>query len=130
MDGKQSQSSPNYDVERGAREVGRRNEGKAVTTPSFEMVTLKTGIKSLRCTERKETFHPGIGPWVEANQLHVHQQRLVERCSASTRFVIWDVGFGAAANVLAAIEALRGCACEIEIHSFDKTTAPIEFALA
>ncbi len=52
---------------------------------------------------------------------------------APGKFVIWDVGFGAAANVLAAVAALRShpqaSEAEIEIHSFDKTTAPIEFAL-
>ncbi len=97
----------------------------------FEIVTLKTGIKSLRSLAHHETFHPVTGPWVEANVLHVEQQRLVERCSQTTpKFVIWDVGFGAAANVLAAIEALRQGQTNVEIHSFDQTTAPIEFALS
>ena len=90
-------------------------------------------MKSLRSLERGETFHPGIGPLIEANQLHVDQQRLVERSAAlfksGEKFVIWDVGLGAAANVLAAIEALTGTRTEIEIHSFDKTTAPAEFAI-
>ncbi|MBC7693567.1 MAG: hypothetical protein H7222_17510 [Methylotenera sp.] len=106
----------------------------------FEIVLLKTGINSLRSLEHGETFHPVTGPRMEANILHVRQQRLVERCEAtpaSNKFVIWDIGFGAGANVLAAIEALAELskrdetqnACEIEIHSFDKTTSPIEFAL-
>ncbi len=95
----------------------------------FEIVTLKSGHKSLRSLERGETFHPVTGPMAEANLLHVLQQRLVERCAETAKFVIWDVGFGAAANAIAAIEALSGIAAGIEIHSFDKTTAPIEFAL-
>jgi hypothetical protein len=100
----------------------------------FEIVTLKTGVKSLRSLERQETFHPGIGPSVEAKILYVDQQRLMERVNSPSRpsaepFVIWDIGFGAGANVLTAIEALQDCNREIEIHSFDKTTAPIEFAL-
>jgi queuine tRNA-ribosyltransferase len=99
----------------------------------FEIVTLKTGVKSLRSLERGETFHPGIGPLIEANQLHVDQQRLVQRSEAlwksGKKFVIWDVGLGAAANVLAAIEALKETLTDIEIHSFDKTTAPAEFAI-
>ena len=122
-------------------------QGKAVfpilNLNEFEIVTLKTGVKSLRSLERGETFHPGIGPLVEANQLHVDQQRLVARSEAlaktGEKFVIWDVGLGAAANSLAAIDALAGEAIagevfaevrtEIEIHSFDKTTAPAEFAI-
>jgi tRNA U34 5-methylaminomethyl-2-thiouridine-forming methyltransferase MnmC len=106
---------------------------------SFELVTLKTGVISLRSLENRETFHPVTGPRVEANILHVQQQRLIERSLAlkgSRKFVIWDVGLGAAANALTAIEALEGSqeiaagGADIEIHSFDKTTAPLEFALA
>ena len=95
----------------------------------FEIVTLKSGTKSLRSLEHAETFHPATGPFDEAHVIHVQQQRLRERCHRERKLVLWDVGFGAAANVLAAIEALADCDAEIEIHSFDKTTAPIEFAL-
>jgi tRNA U34 5-methylaminomethyl-2-thiouridine-forming methyltransferase MnmC len=96
----------------------------------FEIVTLKSGVKSLRSVELRETFHPVTGPLAEANRLHVGQQRLVERCAASSgKFFIWDVGLGAAANALAAIEALSGCQARVEIHSFDKTPAPLEFAI-
>ena len=96
----------------------------------FEIVSLRSGIKSLRMVANQETFHPGIGPMAEARILHVEQQRLVERCSQSGKFVIWDVGLGAAANAVAAIEALIGCVADVEIHSFDKTLSPLEFALA
>ncbi|MBC7533597.1 MAG: methyltransferase [Oligoflexus sp.] len=96
----------------------------------FEIVSLRSGIKSLRMVANQETFHPGIGPMAEARILHVEQQRLVERCSQPGKFVIWDVGLGAAANAVAAIEALIGCAADVEIHSFDKTLSPLEFALA
>jgi len=107
---------------------------------SFELVTLKTGVISLRALDNKETFHPVTGPKVEASILHVQQQRLVERSlelaktsNGSGKFVIWDVGLGAAANVLTAIEAIENQennAATIEIHSFDKSTAPLEFAIA
>jgi tRNA U34 5-methylaminomethyl-2-thiouridine-forming methyltransferase MnmC len=104
---------------------------------SFELVTLKTGVISLRALDNKETFHPVTGPKVEASILHVQQQRLVERSlelmkstNGSGKFVIWDVGLGAAANVLTAIEAIENTDATIEIHSFDKSTAPLEFAIA
>lgn len=84
----------------------------------------------MRSIELGETFHPVTGPWVEANVLHVNQQRLVERSKGLRKFVIWDVGLGAGANILAAIEALRDSETEIEIHSFDRTTAPLEFAIS
>ncbi len=99
----------------------------------FEIVTLKSGIKSIRSITRGQTFHPGIGPMAEAEILHVNQQRLLERAAETDPFVIWDVGLGAGANVLAAISALinstQKISSRIEIHSFDKTISPLEFAL-
>jgi len=97
----------------------------------FEIVTLKSGMKSLRSLALRETFHPVTGPFAEANRLHIGQQRLVERCAAAKEtFVIWDVGLGAAANALAAVEALVCGGGRTEIHSFDKTVTPLEFAIA
>ncbi|MGK5081771.1 MnmC family methyltransferase [Bdellovibrionota bacterium FG-1] len=102
---------------------------KDTQNSEFELVTLKSGVISLRAKANREIFHPGTGPRLEAKILHVEQQRLVERCSTPGKFVIWDVGLGAAANVLTAIEALQNAVADIEIHSFDKTTAPLDFAL-
>ena len=101
---------------------------------SFELVELQNGIVSLRCLEPRETFHPGIGPAEEARILHVEQQQLVERALASKDFVIWDVGLGAAANAIAALNALQvGLPDDhpypVVLQSFDKTTSPLEFAL-
>ena len=101
-----------------------------MTEPQFELVTLRSGIKSLRLLANRETFHPGIGPMAEATILHVEQQRLVERCAVAGRFVIWDVGLGAAANALCAIRALADCRADVELHSFDLTTSPLRFALS
>jgi tRNA U34 5-methylaminomethyl-2-thiouridine-forming methyltransferase MnmC len=109
----------------------------------FRIVPLKTGVNSLRSLVHNETFHPVTGPWVEANVLHVGQQKLIERSRGwfeqfeqsrvgdPRPFVIWDVGFGAAANVLAAIAALQeaGGDRQVEIYSFDKTLAAVEFAI-
>lgn len=97
----------------------------------FEIVTVKAGVASLRSRVAGETFHPVVGPMAEARVLHVQQQRLVERAaSAGERFVIWDVGLGAAANAVAVLEAFAACesAAEIELHSFDETIAPLAFA--
>lgn len=93
---------------------------------------MKSGVRSLRCMASGETFHPVIGPMAEARTLHVAQQRLVERAAAAREgFVVWDVGLGAAANAVAALEAFAGWhgAARIELHSFDETTEPLDFAL-
>jgi tRNA U34 5-methylaminomethyl-2-thiouridine-forming methyltransferase MnmC len=96
----------------------------------FDLVTVESGAKSLRSLEHGQTFHPVTGPMAEARALHVGQQRLAGRVAAFEKpFVIWDVGFGAAANAIAAIDALADCGREVLIHSFDKNTASIEFAL-
>ncbi|MEI9892480.1 MAG: MnmC family methyltransferase [Chthoniobacter sp.] len=100
---------------------------------AFDLVTVQSGDRSLRSRECGETFHPVVGPMNEAVALHVRQQRLVERATASGgKFVIWDVGLGAAANAIAAIEALAGrvnADAGVEIHSFDVTDAALRFAL-
>jgi tRNA U34 5-methylaminomethyl-2-thiouridine-forming methyltransferase MnmC len=100
-------------------------------SPGYELVTVKSGAKSLRSLACGEVFHPVIGPMAEAESLHVGQQRLVERALATRgTFVIWDVGLGAAANAVAALNALHGLPeIKAEIHSFDQSREPIEFAL-
>lgn len=98
----------------------------------FELVTVKAGVRSIRSRAYRETFHPVVGPIAEARALHVAQQRLVLRAQETQgRFVIWDVGLGAAANAVAVIEAFRDFAgaASIELHSFDQNTAALEFAL-
>lgn len=84
---------------------------------------------SLRSVLNRETFHPVTGPAVEAQVLHVDQQRLAQRSAAIDNFVVWDVGLGAAANALAAVKALQKSEHTVHLHSFDKTTLPLQFAI-
>lgn len=98
--------------------------------PGFKIVTLPSGANTLRSLTRNETYHPCGGPLVEARTLHVEQNQLAERCAEERKFVLWDVGLGAAGNSVAAIMALEGCLADVEIHSFDKSLAALEFALS
>lgn len=95
----------------------------------FDLVTVPGGARSLRSREHGETFHPGIGPMEEARVLHLAQHRIPERLRPGEPFVIWDVGLGAAANALAAVESLVHAAAPIELRSFDQTLDPLRFAL-
>ena len=96
----------------------------------YEVVRLGNGTYSIRSRAEDETFHPVIGPVREARALYVNQLRLPSRVAAHQgEFVIWDVGLGAAANVLTAFEATRDIACSIRVVSFDRTIGPLEFAL-
>ncbi len=84
--------------------------------------------------------------------LHVGQQRLETRLreaaagaavaadgpGASGEFVIWDVGLGPAGNAVAALETLKGLTAQmaqtggrvsVALHSFEVSTAILEFAL-
>ena len=100
-------------------------------TGTFELVTVASGARSLRSLEYGEIFHPVVGPMAEARELHVAQQRMAERArlNDSPPFVVWDVGLGAAANAIAALEALSKVDARADLHSFDGTLAPLEFAL-
>lgn len=95
----------------------------------FDLVALKSGHNSLRLKENNETFHPVIGPDAEAKILHVEQQRIAERSQELDEFIIWDVGLGAAANALACLQVLPAPRARVELHSFDKTLDPLQFAL-
>lgn len=96
----------------------------------FEIVRLKSGVNSLRLIANNETFHPGIGPIAEAEVLHVNQHQFAERSAASSVFILWDVGLGAAANAIAALDCFRQLPAKFEIHSFDRSLGALEFALA
>jgi tRNA U34 5-methylaminomethyl-2-thiouridine-forming methyltransferase MnmC len=100
--------------------------------PQFEIVIVNSGVCSLRSREFGEVFHPVIGPMAEARTLHIQQQRLIERAAETAApFVVWDVGFGAAANAIAVLETLSHArqGTRIALHSFDRTTLALEFAL-
>ena len=104
--------------------------------PVFEIVTLKSGERSIRSLFHGETMHVGTGPRSEALALHIDQPQILQRLrewDSAAPFVIWDVGLGPAGNVLTLLETLRETLketeCPIEIHSFEISTAILTFAL-
>ena len=102
-----------------------------VTESDYELVQVASGAWSVRARVEGETFHPVIGPTAEAEALYVRQMRIPERvASARGEFVLWDVGLGAAANVLTVLRALESTEGHVRIESFDHTPAPLRFALS
>ncbi len=96
----------------------------------YKLVRLASGAYSVHSLSYGETFHPVIGPVAEAEALYVRQLRLVERLKQTEGpFVIWDVGLGAAANVITVLRATRELACFLRIVSFEQTLEPLKFAL-
>ncbi len=100
------------------------------TSAGYKIVRLANGVNSVHSIAERETFHPVIGPVAEAEALYVRQLRLPERMAAHKgEFVVWDVGLGAAANVLTVLRNTRECGCPLRILSFDHTLEPFAFAL-
>jgi tRNA U34 5-methylaminomethyl-2-thiouridine-forming methyltransferase MnmC len=96
----------------------------------YKLVKLAKGVHSVHSLEHRETFHPVIGPVAEAEALYIRQIQLQERLREHQgEFVIWDVGLGAAANVLTVLRSTRDIPCSIRVVSFDHTIEPLEFAL-
>jgi len=107
-----------------------RTTVRPVSAPGYSLVTLVNGVRSVRSHAEAETFHPVIGPVAEAEALYVRQLRLRERLAAHPgEFVIWDVGLGAAANVLTVLRATHDLPCAVSLVSFDHTLEPLRFAL-
>jgi hypothetical protein len=106
----------------------------SVVPTSYCLVYLRNGACSIRSLAEAETFHPVIGPAMEAGALYARQLHLPERVrEMSGEFVIWDVGLGAAANALTVIrlvrESLKGKSARLRLISFDLTTDAAAFAL-
>lgn len=93
------------------------------------LVQVASGAWSVRSLAEGETFHPVVGPVAEAEALYVRQMELAARAAAvPDEFVVWDVGLGAAANVIAVVRGLSGVAARVRIESFDHTPEPLRFA--
>lgn len=101
----------------------------------YEVVRLKNGIFSLRSHRYGETYHPVIGPGAEAKALYVEQLALGDRLQSMARqggnqkFCIWDVGLGAAANILTVLAETSSIGIDLEVFSFDFTKEPLKSAL-
>lgn len=72
-------------------------------------------------------MHPIVGPGVEAKALYVDGLKLSERFVDG--FCVWDIGMGAGANALTAVQALRHHVGRLRMVSFDRTAEALSFAL-
>jgi tRNA U34 5-methylaminomethyl-2-thiouridine-forming methyltransferase MnmC len=101
-----------------------------LSSTDYQLVRLANGVHSIRSNAENETFHPVVGPIEEARQLYVEQLRLPQRIAETkNEFVIWDIGLGAAANVIAVLDAAAKHHAKVQIISFDHTLKPLEFAV-
>lgn len=98
--------------------------------PGHRLVSLPNGAHGVHSLAYGETMHSSAGPVAEAEELYVRSIGLRERLAAHAgEFVIWDVGLGAAGNVLTVLRATRDVPSRLRILSFDNSTEPLRFAL-
>lgn len=109
---------------------GRNKHFSELVSKEYRIVKLANGSYSIHSLAEEETFHPVVGPAVEAEALYVKQLGVVERFHAHRgEFVVWDVGLGAAANPLTFLNALGNAVGHVHLVSFDHKREPLEFAL-
>ena len=99
------------------------------------------GFASIRQISSGEIMHSRTAPMEEARQLYIEQSNLAERLRLSADedpesaepLVIWDVGLGAAANAMAAIncyeeQAATGPVRPLRIISFENDLDSLRLA--
>jgi len=100
--------------------------------PEFEVVVTSMGVPSIRNKILNEIMHNPVGPEKEAKDLYVIPSRMQERLeSGEGPLVIFDVGLGAAANALAAIECFFQAQTSRSLHliSFERNLELLKFTL-
>jgi queuine tRNA-ribosyltransferase len=98
----------------------------------YEVHQAWEGFSSIRQVSSGEIMHSRTDPMEEARQVYVEQARLAERLRASSPepLVLWDVGLGAAANAIAAIECFETANATRPFHiiSFENDLDPLRLA--
>src|SRR2546423_13611807 len=100
----------------------------------YEIHRAWEGFSSIRQISSGEIMHSRTDPMREARELYVEQSRLAERLreSALEPLILWDVGLGAAANAMAAIECYESARATrpLRIVSFENDLDSLRLALA
>ena len=92
----------------------------------------RAAIGAIKHRSSGESMHRTSDPSVEAHALYVEQPNLVFQASCSGEpLVIWDIGLGAATNVMACIRTLeqQGVVRSVRIISFERDLDPLRLAL-
>ncbi len=116
------------------RSLAQRRQAK-LSKGRFEIV-VSEDIGRIRDTLSGEVMHSVNDPAEEARSLYVEQSRLVERLSVpdTAPLVVWDVGLGAAANAMAAIQAVEAMPIEalrrpLQLVSFENDLDALRLGL-
>ena len=128
------------DIDNGIAKV-RVRPAPSRTLGSYEVHVASEGFGSIRHLASGEVMHAHTAPMDEARTLYVEQAEVRERVRLSGNsnpadaepLVIWDVGLGAGANAIAAIqcyqeEADRGAVRSLRMVSFDSDLDSLRLA--
>jgi queuine tRNA-ribosyltransferase len=109
----------------------QRNALPALRLGDYEVHKAWEGFASIRQISSGEIMHSRTDPIREARELYVEQSRLAERLQSES-LIIWDVGLGAAANAMAAIECYEQSSARrtLRIISFENDLDSLRLALA
>jgi queuine tRNA-ribosyltransferase len=131
LDARDSYGKPPRHVTRAQLRTAKMKRGR------YEIV-VRDEVGRIRDCVSGETMHSVNEPAEEARSLYIEQSRLSERLRAPSAalspapFVVWDVGLGAAANVMAAISAAQAPPVAIRpllLVSFENDLDSLELAL-
>ena len=103
----------------------------ALRLGDYEIHRAWEGFSSVRQISSGEIMHSRTDPMREARELYVEQSRLAERLRSES-LILWDVGLGAAANAMAAIECYEKSSSRqpLCIISFENDLDSLRLALA
>jgi queuine tRNA-ribosyltransferase len=114
---------------------------KSLRLGDYEVHKAWEGFASIRQISSGEIMHSRTAPMEEANRLYIEQSNLAERlplpanedAESAEPLVIWDVGLGAAANAMAAIncyeeQAALGPVRPLRIISFENDLDSLRLA--
>lgn len=100
----------------------------------YEIHRAWEGFSSIRQISSGEIMHSRTDPIAEARNVYVAQSHLPERLRelSSEALVVWDVGLGAAANVMAAMDCYETWTPNRPLHivSFENDLDSLRLALA
>ena len=129
------------DDEQVVHPVKKRAPVRSRQLGDYEVVTSPQGFANIRQRSSGEVMHSVSRPSDEAQALYVGQSRLAERLQAqpddADELVVWDVGLGAAANAMAALQCFEqtldregGAAVRpLRLVSFEIDLDPLRLAL-
>jgi queuine tRNA-ribosyltransferase len=100
---------------------------------AYDILVGDHGLGAVRHIETGETMHSSKDPREEARSLYVEQPAIINRTQTSTSpIVIWDIGLGAATNVMeciSALEATPSTDAAVKIISFESDLDSMRLAI-